>query len=131
MSELLLAYILTTSYFHLPPGLLSAVCYTESRHVSNKINPNDGVSPSYGACQLKYETAKTVGFSGSESQITDPTINAYYSGSYLSKQLHRYNGNIVQAIAAYNSGTLNVNKEGVPRNIKYVNKVLKAWGEGK
>lgn len=128
---MLLAYILTSSYFSIPPGLLSAVCYTESRHDGNKINYSDNGSPSYGVCQIKMGTAISLGFTGTERELIDSTVNVYYSGAYLAKQLSRYDNNIIKALAAYNSGTCRLNSKGNPLNEKYVKKVLRAWMERK
>lgn len=121
----------------LPPGLLSAVCYVESKHNTRYyLNKNDGrgINPghSLGECQVKRATARMLGYRGSEERLkSDVKVNTYYAAKYLKHQLDRYGGDIPKAIAAYNAGTHRVNKKGLTRNRKYVTKVMKAWSEGK
>ena len=105
MSELLLA--------------LAAICSVESSGNPSAVNVNDGGSPSLGLCQIKFETAKLVGFRGGPSELLKRHVNHHYAYRYLRKQYHRY-GCMKKAIAAYNAGSV----RGEIRNLGYVTKVL-------
>lgn len=129
MTQTMLAFIFVnmTMSFHLPSGMLSAVCYVESHHVVHALHVDDGSGPSLGVCQVKLATARMLGFRGSEADLMRPKINAFYAALYLNRQLERYNDDTAKAIAAYNSGTYRERAPGYPVNIDYVNKVYKAW----
>ena len=131
MSTLALIFATVTATLGLPNGLLSAVCHVESHHNVKAINLNDGGEDSLGVCQIKLSTAKMLGFKGTAAELQEPFVNAYYAGMYLNKQLRRYDHFIPHAIAAYNSGTLRLTKHRHVVNIKYVNKVFKAWVDNK
>lgn len=102
--ELSLIFIAVTAQLHLPPNLLSSICYIESRHVATAIHHDDGGSDSIGLCQIKHKTAKWMGFKGNEKDLLDPKINAYYAGKYLKYLLKRYDNNTIKAVIAYNIG---------------------------
>lgn len=90
--------------YSIPERLLLSVCWVESRHKVNALNELDGDSPSYGLCQIKYETAKGLGFKGQAQELLDGKTNARFAAKYLSFQLKRYNGDEAKAIRAYNRG---------------------------
>lgn len=106
-------------------AILVAVCSHES-NLTNLVRPNDGGSPTYGICQVKYDTARMVGFKGEEKELLNPRTNAKYAAIYLKYQYDRYQ-NWCQAIAAYNAGRYNESRvmPGYPKNLKYVLKVSK------
>ncbi len=128
-----------------PGSLLLAICTHES-NLKNVAVLHDNGSPSYGLCQIKEETAKSVGFSGVATGpliksdeivgtrapadkgkgLMDPSTNIKYAARYLKMQLERYDGDWCKATAAYNSGTYNPSKKvvGKPRNLKYVKQVV-------
>lgn len=115
-----------TNMYHLPQGLLSAVCLVESGHSIAAITYDDGGSDSLGVCQVKLDTARMLGFKGTAEQLRTPQINAKYAGKYLSKQITRYNKDLSCAVAAYNAGScLKIGKKIV--NQQYVDKVMSAW----
>lgn len=118
-----------TTTYHLPRGLLSALCYTESHDNPSAINPDDRGGPSRGVCQVKEQTARLMGFRGATSLLMRPSVNIEYSARYLRYQLVRYHGNVIRAIAAYNSGTYREGPDGLPKNRGYVLKVLRAQRE--
>ncbi len=124
-----LAILSVTQSLGLPPGLLSAMSYVESRHNVKAINHRDGYGDSLGACQIKYSTARMIGYQGNADRLLDPRVNAYWAALYLKHQLERYDGDVVRAISAYNSGTYRLDKTGKPVNLDYVRKVLNAWKE--
>ena len=107
--ELVLAVVFSTVSFeqNLPPGMLQAVCFIESGYHIKYVHFNDGGSSSYGVCQVKYETAKWLGFKGTVDELMEPRINAYYAAKYLKHNLRRYHGDIRKAIIAYNQGSAN------------------------
>jgi hypothetical protein len=113
---------------HLPDGLLSAVCYVETKHDVNAVNFNDGMGDSLGVCEIKLATARLLGYEGSRETLRRPDVNVYWAGAYLHYQLSRYHRNILQAVSAYNSGTYKL-KDGKPINQAYIKAVLKAWKE--
>lgn len=126
------ALLTASGFFGLPDGLLSAVCWVESKHQVSAINAHDNGSPSIGLCQLKLETARGLGYRGTAKTLRqDAGINSFYAGKYLRRQLERYDGDIIKAVAAYNSGTYHLGRHGKPRNLKYVNRVLKCWKENR
>jgi soluble lytic murein transglycosylase-like protein len=128
MSELLLIFATVTQSFTLPVGLLSSICYVESRHQVKAININDGGANSLGICQIKLDTAKAIGYKGTAKDLHhSPFLNAFYAGKYLKKQLNRYDNDIVKAIAAYNAGKCRFNAKGLVMNRKYVQKVMNEW----
>lgn len=130
MTDLMLIFSLVTQTYNLPVGLLSSVCYVESKHDVSAIHLADGPSSSFGVCQLKLETARWLGYRGTERHLQqDALVNAYYAGKYLRYQLGRYHGDILSAISAYNSGSYRLTKAGAPINRDYTRQVLKAWSE--
>ncbi len=127
----ILLFSVASQNSHLPPGLLSALCFVESSHNPNAVNLDDGKGSSLGMCQIKLATARTLGFNGTQAELMQPKTNIELAGKYLKKQLRRYNGDFKKGISAYNSGTCRIDSSGHIRNKQYVNKVLTAWIEGR
>jgi soluble lytic murein transglycosylase-like protein len=124
ITQLGLYFLLTSSQFNLPPGLLDSICYTESTYNTRAIHLDDGPGgPSLGVCQIKYSTAKWLGFKGTPTQLMNPKTNILYAGKYLAKQLERYDDNAQKAVIAYNYGHAPKNLT----NTKYQIKVFKRW----
>lgn len=110
-------------------ALLLAICLQESGG-KNIYTENDGGSPTYGICQIKYDTATMMGYKGSPDGLMKPAINAKFAAKYLKYQENRYGENWCHMAAAYNSGTLQIEKRsGKPRNLQYVRKVQKKLPE--
>lgn len=125
MTVLAAAIYSASVVFGLPPGVLSALCWVESKHTET-FNFNDGGSPSIGECQIKTKTARFVGYEGSEELLrNDSNINIYYAAAYLRYQLNRYHQDIWRAVSAYNAGTYRSN------NKNYCKAVFSAWLERK
>jgi soluble lytic murein transglycosylase-like protein len=105
-------------------ALLLAICTHESG-LNNITVPHDGGSPSYGICQVKYDTAKLMGFTGKPEDLIIPKVNAKWAAAYLKYQEERYDGNWCKIAAAYNAGKYNESKKkpGCPRNLAYVKHV--------
>lgn len=98
--------------------LLRAICTVESGLNPKALNPKDGGSASHGMCQIKYTTAKTVGYRGTEKELYNVKTNALYAAKYLKYQLQRYKGDWLKATSAYNRGSYH------PSNHKYVKRVV-------
>lgn len=105
-------------------ALLLAICTHESG-LENILVPHDGGTPTYGICQVKYDTAKMLGFSGKAKELMTPETNAKWAAEYLKYQHERYGGDWCKTVAAYNAGTYSESKKvpGKPRNLKYVRNV--------
>lgn len=108
--------------FHLPPNLLSSMCYIESKHNTQAFHKNDGDGNSIGVCQIKLKTAKYLGFKGTEKQLMNPETNIHYAAKYLAKHLNKYH-NTTKAIIAYNVGHASRNIAST----SYSTKVLNQW----
>lgn len=122
MNTILTLLAVTTTIHALPPNLLTAICYTESKLTPTAIHHDDGGSDSLGLCQVKLATARWMGFKGTQQNLLLPEVNAYYAGKYLKHQLVRYNGNVTKAVIAYNIG-----HAGNLQSTDYSDKVLKQW----
>ena len=88
----------------LPQGLLESVCYIESGHDAHAIHPHDGNGTSYGICQIKLATSRTLGFKGSAKELMKPEVNIEYAARYLARQIRRYKGDYARGVCAYNRG---------------------------
>src|SRR6516164_8570564 len=82
--------------------ILLAICSHET-NLKNIYIKDDGGTPTIGVCGVKYETAKFLKFKGTEKDLMKPEINIKYAAKYLKWQKERYNGNLCQTIAAYNT----------------------------
>ena len=124
---MILLFIAASQTFNLPPGLLDAICYVESGHKADAMHVDDGGSHSIGICQIKLSTARQMGFKGTEEALRNPRTNIYYAASYLHNRLVRYDGDVVNSVAAYNAGSVKLTDKKVPINVNYVRKVLRIW----
>jgi soluble lytic murein transglycosylase len=119
--------------YDLPPTLLAAVIYTESKFDADARSGAGAV----GLMQLLPETAKgiatrTGGDSFVVSDLLDPEINVRYGSWYLRNLLNRYD-DVRVALAAYHAGQGNVDtwrEKGLgiqfPETRAYVEGVLDA-----
>jgi soluble lytic murein transglycosylase len=95
--------------YDLPPALLAAVIYAESRFDPDAVSEAGAV----GLMQLLPETAKGIALrTGGErfvvSDLRDPEINVRYGSWYLDHLRERYDGDWRLALAAYHAGQGNV-----------------------
>lgn len=60
--------------------------------------------------------------------LLDPVVNLNVASDYLKELMRRYNGDIVNVVAAYHTGSLG-KKEQVDRGQNYVNSVIKVKGK--
>jgi soluble lytic murein transglycosylase-like protein len=132
MGEIISILTTTAKMVGIPPGLLIAVCMTET-NLQNVDVLNDGGTPSYGVCQVKLETARWMGKVHKKQYIQQFTKddmrkirnNAKVAALYLKYQLQRYQDDACKAVAAYNAGSFKESSKypGIPFNWKYVKKV--------
>lgn len=122
MTALHVLFMTISIQYSLPSGLLEAVCFVESNHKVNAVHKDDGGANSLGVCQIKLNTAKDLGFKGTEKQLMNPKTNIKYAAKYLRHQLNRYKGSITKAVIAYNLG----HASGLTTT-KYQRKVFKKW----
>lgn len=109
---------LAAATVQVPFELLRAICMVESNLNPAAVHLDDGNSASHGLCQVKYETAKFMGYKGTLKGLYNPDNNALFAAKYLNYQLTRYKGNWVNAVSAYNRGTASSS------NLHYVKKVF-------
>lgn len=114
-------FLSTTIQLQLPPGLLSSICYIESKHVIQTIHHNDGGSDSIGICQIKLSTAQGLGFKGTAEELLEPKNNIYYAGKYLALNFKKYH-TATKAVIAYNQGHV-----GNAISTAYQLKVFEQW----
>jgi len=119
--------------YDLPPALLAAVIYAESKFDPSARSDAGAV----GLMQLLPETARgiavrTGGNGFVDSDLLDPELNVRYGSWYLRNLLDRYH-DVRTALAAYHAGQGNVDewrREGggirFPETRHYVEKVLDA-----
>lgn len=122
MNTLTMLFTAMSLNYNLPTNLLDSVCYVETKHDMYAIAYNDGGSHSYGVCQIKYETAKHMGFKGTEDELMQPENNIKYAAAFLAYQIKRYKGNTKRAVTAYNKGHSSGSGDSV-----YYKKVKAAW----
>ena len=79
------------------------MCYVESKHKIGAIHEHDGKTASIGVCQIKMETARSLGFKGTREQLVAPGVNVQFAGKLLSYQIARCRSE-QKGIRAYNSG---------------------------
>jgi peptidoglycan lytic transglycosylase len=94
----------------LDPALIAAVIYAES-----KFAPRQSSAGAEGLMQILPETAyfiahRSGGTAFTASDLATPSINVAYGSYYLRYLLDHYEGNEMQAVAAYNAGLANVDR---------------------
>jgi len=108
--------------FALPPGLLDALVWTESRYNPFAISKAGAV----GLGQLMPGTARDMGV----TNRYDPKANIYGAARYLRQMIDKFRV-VHLALAAYNAGPQAVERAGgIPKNGEtpsYVRNVLRRW----
>lgn len=112
--------------YDVPTALIKATIKQESNwNVSASRFEAHKTDASWGLMQVLLATAKEI-LGNSDltiTQLLNPQVNIEAGTKYLAKQLKRYNGNMMSAIAAYNAGTAKKDKNGVYTNNAYVQTV--------
>jgi soluble lytic murein transglycosylase-like protein len=87
--------------FAVPAALVKAVVWQESN-----FNPNaTGTKGDSGLMQVMPDTARILGFQGSQSELYDPTVNITLGTRLLADNIRQArNHDIAIAISAYNAG---------------------------
>jgi soluble lytic murein transglycosylase len=93
---------------HLDPALIAAVIYAET-----KFDPRTSSAGALGLMQLLPTTAEYIahlsgGVRFTTSDLATPKVNVAYGSWYLRYLLDHYEGNELEAVAAYNGGISNV-----------------------
>ncbi len=85
---------------------------------------------SFGLMQVMGQVAREHGFDAPFlTALCDPATGLDWGCRHLAKQVHRYDGNLEAAVAAYNAGSAIRNAAGTAwRNQRYVDKVRAAGG---
>lgn len=102
-------------------NIASAIMRQESKFNSSAISEKNAI----GLMQIIPSTAKNIahklGLSYSENKLFNHEYNIKIGSEYFKTLLNQFNGNIIMAIAAYNSGPAPVKKWGIalgePRNL--------------
>lgn len=112
--------------YGVPTALIKATIKQESNwNVSASRFEAHKTDASWGLMQILLATAKeTLGNNElSITQLLNPSINIETGTKFLAKQLARYKGNMMDAIAAYNAGSAKKDENGVYINNAYVQAV--------
>jgi Transglycosylase SLT domain len=113
--------------FHVDADLISSVIAIESNYNPRAISRKNA----RGLMQLIPGTAFRLGV----HNAFDPHENIDAGTRYLSELLHRYDNNLILALAAYNAGPQNVQKYGAvppfPETMSYVRKVKNNYDKRK
>ena len=107
--------------YNVDKHLVCAIIKVESNFNPLAINKNDGSSDSLGLMQIKYSTARLLGFRGTKKQLIMPEYNIKYGVKYLAKAKEKFN-NTKHIIQAYNGGLAVKTKPSTP----YTERVLMA-----
>lgn len=83
---------------------------------------------SWGLMQLMGATARSLGYEDHLTELVEPTIGLYWGTFYLQSKLKKYKS-MKAAIAAYNAGSLRIDKEGNVINQEYITAVMKWYQE--
>jgi soluble lytic murein transglycosylase-like protein len=82
-----------------PEALVHRTVMRESRY-----NPGLVHHRCYGLMQIKYATARGMGYKGGPSGLLDPQVNLTYGVPYLANAYHLADGNEERAMALYRGG---------------------------
>jgi soluble lytic murein transglycosylase-like protein len=89
------------SYFDIPPALLQALSYVESRHEKDAIHKNENGSYDYGHMQINTIWVKEIG--NSYLTLSNPCYCTYIGAWILSQCIEKH-GYSYDALSCYRSG---------------------------
>jgi soluble lytic murein transglycosylase-like protein len=93
-----------------PFALADAVVRIESRY-----NPRAANAGNYGLMQIRHQTARGMGYSGSASGLLDADTNARYAMKYLAQAYRLAGGDTCRTVMKYQSGHMAVRMSGANR----------------
>ncbi|WP_181832455.1 lytic transglycosylase domain-containing protein [Bosea caraganae] len=93
-----------------PFALADAVVRVESRY-----NPRAAHAGNFGLMQIRHQTARGLGYSGSPSGLLDAETNARFGMKYLAQAYRLAGGDTCRAIMKYQSGHLATRMSGANR----------------
>jgi len=98
----------------LDPALVAAVVYAESGFREAAVSERGAVGLMQVLPSTAEEIAESTGGGPFEAaDLSDPRVNIRYGSHYLRSLLDRYDGDRVQAVAAYHAGARNVDRWAV------------------
>lgn len=103
--------------------LFFAICNHESAGFVQNYAPMDHGSPSFGSCQIKYETAVQLGFKGLPIELMRPEVGTKFAALYLRYQQNRYGDDWIKLVSSYNAGSYIKSRSGCPKNMRYIRMV--------
>ncbi len=95
--EARIAYYAKT--YQVPESLVHAVVQRESKY-----NPSLRHGPFWGLMQIRHDTARSMGYSGTANGLLDPDVNMTYAVAYLANAYKVAGGDEKRAIRLYASG---------------------------
>jgi len=99
-----------------PFALADAVVRIESRY-----NPRAAHAGNYGLMQIRHQTARGMGYSGSAAGLLDAETNARYAMKYLAEAYRLAGGDTCRTVMKYQSGHMTTRMSGANRT--YCSKV--------
>ena len=93
-----------------PFSLADAVVRIESRY-----NPRAANAGNYGLMQIRPQTARGMGYSGSASGLLDAETNAKYAMKYLGEAYRLAGGDTCRTVMKYQSGHMSTRMSGANR----------------
>lgn len=122
--------------YGVPTAVIKAVIMIESSWNPRAYRPEPTsaycIPGSFGLMQLCPATAREMGWSGSNNQeLYDPALNINLGTAYLKTQASRYGGNWIDAVAAYNAGSVRRTSTGAYVNQTHVNRFIQWWNSYK
>jgi len=93
-----------------PFSLADAVVRVESRY-----NPRAAHAGNYGLMQIRHQTARGMGYSGSASGLLDAETNARYGMKYLAMAYKMAGGDTCRTVMKYQSGHMTTRMSGANR----------------
>ena len=93
---------MTSCQYRVNPRLVAAIVWQESSWNAKAVGEDPG-GKSWGLMQIKWSTAKWLGFKGSRKELLNPAVNLHWGIKYLKSLAVRYPYGW-DAISAYNLG---------------------------
>ena len=93
-----------------PFSLADAIVRVESRY-----NPRASHAGNFGLMQIRHQTARGMGYSGSASGLLDAETNARYGMKYLAMAYKMAGGDTCRTIMKYQSGHMTTHMSGANR----------------